>query len=124
MSRPLLEKEFVAEAAINPNRIVKFGTTDDFVVQGAAATDFLIGVVEGVAPAAGERCAVVTHGIAEIKLGGTVVRGGLITSDATGRGVAAAPAAANNNRVIGCALASGVLDDIVNVLLSPGSVQG
>jgi hypothetical protein len=124
MSRPLLEKEFVAEAAINPYRIVKFGTTDDFVVQGAAATDALIGVVEGVAPALGERCTVVTHGIAEIKLGGTVARGGPVTSDATGQGVAAAPAAGNNNRIIGFALASGVSGDIVNVLLAPASIQG
>lgn len=124
MTRPLLEKEFVAEAAINPYRIVKFGASDDNVLQAAAATDALIGVVEGVAPALGERCAVVTHGIAEVKLGGTVVRGGPITSDASGQGVAAAPAAANNNRLIGFALQSGVAGDVINVLVSPGSIQG
>ena len=124
MSRSLLEKEFVAEAAINPYRIVKFGASDDNVLQAAAATDALIGVVEGVSPATGERCAVVTHGIAEVKLGGTVVRGGFITSDASGQGVAAAPGAAVNNSVVGRALASGVAGDVINVLVAPGQIQG
>lgn len=124
MSNQLMTKQFVAEAAINANRIVKFGTTDDFMVQGAAATDALMGVVEGVAPALGERCDVVLVGIAEVKLGGTVARGGPVTSDATGQGVAAAPAAGSNNRVIGYALASGVSGDIVPVQLAQHSLQG
>jgi hypothetical protein len=114
----------VAEAAVNANRIVKFGTTDEVVIQGAAATDSLIGVVEGVAPAIGERCDVVLAGIAEVVLGGSVTRGGLVTSNATGQGVAAAPAAGTNNGVIGRALMSGVSGDIIKVLVNPGSFQG
>ncbi|HMN55647.1 MAG TPA: DUF2190 domain-containing protein [Ottowia sp.] len=124
MSNPLLTKSFVAEAAINTYRIVKFGTTDDAVIQGAAAADALIGVVESVAPALGERCDVVLAGIAEVKLGGGVTRGGLVTSDGTGQGVAAAPAAGANNGVIGRALMSGVSGDVIPVLLSPGTTQG
>jgi hypothetical protein len=124
MSNQLLTKQFVAEAAINAFRIVKFGTTDDFVVQGAAVGDALIGVVEGVAPAAGERCDVVMAGIAEITLGGTVARGAALTSDGTGRAVAAAPAGGTNNSLIGRALASGVVGDVIPVLLAPGSLQG
>lgn len=124
MSNQLLTKAFVAEAAIAANRIVKFGSTDDYVVQGAAATDGLFGIVAGVAPAAGERCDVTLAGIEELKLGGTVVRGGPITSDATGQGVAAAPAAGANNRIIGVAQQSGVAGDVIPVLLAPGSLQG
>jgi len=124
MSNPLLVKQFIAEAAINANRIVKFGTTDEVVIQGAAATDSLIGVVEGVAPAIGEHCDVTLAGIAEVKLGGNVTRGGLVTSDGTGQGVAAAPGAGTNNGVIGRALMSGVSGDIIKVLVNPGSTQG
>lgn len=124
MSNPLLVKQYFAEAAIAANRIVKFGTTDDVVIQGAAATDSLIGVVEGVAPAIGERCDVVLAGIAEVVLGGNVTRGGLVTSNATGQGVAAAPAAGTNNGVIGRALMTGVSGDIIKVLVNPGSTQG
>lgn len=124
MSNPLLTKQYVAEAAIAANRIVKYGTTDDFVVQAAAVGDASFGVVENVAPALGERCDVVTHGIAEVKLGGTVVRGGPLTSDATGQAVAAAPAAGVNNRVIGYARQSGVSGDVIEVLLAPSTLQG
>ena len=124
MSNPKLTKTFVAESAIAANRIVKFGSTDDYVVQGAAATDSLIGVVELVAPASGERCDVVLDDIAEVKLGGSVTRGGPITSDASGQGVAAAPATGVNNRVIGYALASGSSGDIIPMLIEQGSMQG
>lgn len=124
MSNPLMTKQEVAEAAINTYRIVKFGSTDDFVVQAAAVGDSMIGIVENVSPAIGERCAVVMAGIAELTLGGTVTRGGLITSNGTGQGVAAAPAAGVNNNVIGRALASGLSGDVIPVLICPGSVQG
>lgn len=124
MSNQLLTKQFVAEAAIAAHRIVKFGTTDDYVVQAAAVGDASFGVVEGVAPDAGERCDVVVSGVAELKLGGTVARGGPITSDASGQGVAAAPAAGVNNRVIGYALASGVSGDVIPVQIAPSTLQG
>lgn len=118
MSNQTLTKAYTAEAAVNAYRIVKFGSTDDLVVQGAAATDAVFGVVEGVAPAIGERCDVVLVGVAEVQLGGTVARGGAVVSNATGQGVASAA----GNRAIGYALASGVSGDVVPVLLSPHTV--
>lgn len=124
MANQLLTKTYVAEAAIAANRIVKFGSTDDYVVQGAAATDAVFGVIGGVAPAISERCDVTLAGIEDLKLGGAVVRGGPITSDATGQGVAAAPAAGANNRIIGFAQQSGIAGDVIPVLLAPCSLQG
>jgi hypothetical protein len=120
----LLVKQFKAEAAIGANLIVKHGAADDTVVQSAAATDKHIGVCDNVAPAINERVDVITHGIADLILGGAVTRGDLITSDANGKGVVAAPAAGVNNRHVGIALMSGVLNDVIPVLLSQGSVQG
>ena len=124
MSNNGLTKSYTAGGAINPFRIVKFGSNDFEVVQGAAATDALVGVSTEIDAASGERVDVVQAGIADVKLGGSVTRGGLVTSDASGQGVAAAPAAGANNRVIGVALISGVSGDIIPVMISQGSVQG
>lgn len=119
----LLEKSYVAEAAIAANRIVKPGSTDHFVVAGAASADLLIGVTH-MAPAANERVDVMVQGIADVKLGGGVTRGQWITSDATGQGVAAAPGAGVNASVIGWARQSGVSGDIIEVVIAPTRIQG
>lgn len=118
MSNPLLVKQYVAEAAITANSIVKPGTTDEFMALGAAATDFLIGVTEGIAAATGDRVDVVHAGIAEVKLAGTVTRGDDVTANASGLGVAGA----STNRAIGYALMSGVSGDIIKVLIAPHTV--
>lgn len=121
----ILNKAFVAEAAILANRIVKFGAADGQVLQAAAAGDMSIGVHScGYDAAINERVEITTHGIAEVKLGGVVTRGQPITADATGQGVAAAPAVAVNNRVIGIAMASGVAGDVIDVLLAQSTLQG
>lgn len=124
MSKALLEKEYVAEAAVSAWRIVKPGSTDDFVSTAAAATDKSIGVIEAVAPALGERCTVVTHGIADVTFGGTVARGDPLTSDASGRAVVAAPAAGSNVRLIGFARVSGVVGDVGEIFVQLGVMQG
>lgn len=120
----LLSKNFIAEAAINPNRIVKLGAADDKVLQAAAVGDKMFGVCEYVGPAITERCDIIVAGVADVLAGGNVTRGDLVTSDANGKGVAAAPAAGVNNRVIGVALASAVDGDIFPVLISPSVMQG
>lgn len=115
----------IAEAAIAARRIVKFGTADDKVVQGAAATDSIIGVCAQPGGAAiDERVDVALSGIVEVEMGGTVNRGDPVTSDATGKGVAAAPAAGTNNRIVGFAMRDYVTGDIGDVFMSPGSLQG
>lgn len=65
-----------------------------------------------------------THGISRVKTGGAITRGGYVTTDAAGLGVAPAPAAGTNNNVIGIALKSASSGDIIPVLLSPGRIQG
>jgi hypothetical protein len=124
MAYPLLNKNYLAEAAISAYRIVKPGTSDGNVLQGAAATDFLMGVCESVGPALGERCDVVKSGIADVEFGGAVTRGAAVTSDANGKAVAAAPAAGSNVRIIGFAEVSAVAGDIGPILVAPGVMQG
>ena len=117
-------RNYTAEAAIAAHRIVKPGATDGSVLQAAAATDALIGVTEGLAPEAGERVDTVKSGIADVEYGGAVTRGQLLTADADGKAVAAAPAAGANVRIIGVAEVSGVAGDIGQVLIAPGLMQG
>lgn len=124
MSNPTLIKTFAAGGAIAAYRIVRFSAADT-VVQAAAVTEALAGVTTDVAPLSGERTDVVMGGIALIEAGGAIALTNFVTSDATGRAVAAAPAAGVNNRIIGIPLEPAVAaGDIIRVMLSPGSLQG
>ena len=124
MSNPTLIKNLTAGAAISPFRIVKFSAAET-VIQAAAATDSLIGVANEVGAASGERQDVILEGIAFIEASAAIALGALVTSDASGRAVTAAPAAGTNNRIIGIAMeAATATGDIVRVLLTPGSFQG
>ena len=59
-----------------------------------------------------------------MEFGGTVARGAPVTADASGKAVAAAPAAGSNVRIIGFAEVSAVAGDIAPVLIAPGVMQG
>lgn len=120
----LLQKAYVAEAAIAAYRIVKWGAADGQVLQAAAVGDKQIGVSNEIGPAINERCDIVRSGIADVQYGGNVTRGDPLTSDANGKAVAAAPAAGVNNYIIGFAEVSGVDGDIGSVLIAPGRIQG
>ena len=131
MSNRDIVKSYTAEAAINPCRFVKPGSNDYGVVQAAAAADKIIGVSmplgslgSGTALSSGDTCDVMHDGIADVQLGGSVTRGDLLTSDASGQGIVATGTAGSNYRTGGIALVSGVSGDIIPVLLTPGSFQG
>lgn len=121
---PILTKSYLAEAAIAACRIVKFGTGDGVVIQAAAAADASIGISEQIASDSGDRVDVIHSGIGFLEMAGVVARGGPITSDTVGRGVAAAPATGANARVIGFALVTSASGDIIPVQLAPHIMQG
>lgn len=125
MPNPVVIKTYVAEAAVLPYRIVKWGSADGQVLQGAAATDKPVGVSDNIGQATvNGRVDVIRSGISEVQYGGTVTRGDLLVSDANGKAVTAAPAAGANNQIIGRAEKSGVLDDIGEVMIAAVSTQG
>ena len=127
MANPDTIKAYNAAVDISPYLIVKFGANDYDATLAAASTDSLVGVSGGnggVGAKAGQRIDVIHEGIAYVKLGGTVTRGDFITSDASGQGISAAPAAGVNAQVIGKAIVSGVLGDVIPVLLQIGRIQG
>jgi hypothetical protein len=113
---PLLTKSRVAGAAVNGNRFVKPGASDNQVLLAAAATDSIIGVSDPLGGVSGGRVDVHVCGIVEVELGGTVAAGAQLTADSVGRGVTAA----STNRTGGIALVAGVSGDIIDVLLAPG----
>lgn len=123
---PILTKSYNAGGAIVANSIVKAGANDYDVLQadGPTAAAKLLGITTEVGAASGERVDVTLIGTADLKLGGTVARGDPVTSDASGFGVAAAPGAGVNNRIVGIALISGVSGDIIPVLISNSMLQG
>jgi Uncharacterized conserved protein (DUF2190) len=120
-----MEKSVKCTAAIAAAfTIAKFGADDDTMSLAGAATDMLAGVFQHSTANPGDEVRVMLDGITKIKLGGTVTRGQPLTSDATGQGIAAAPAAGTNARIIGIAMASGVSLDVITMLISPSVMQG
>jgi hypothetical protein len=114
---------FVAGATVNAYRAVKFGADDNTVIQGAAATDTTIGVNQSPQAAlAGQPVMVALQGIGTIELGGTVVRGDLLSVDSVGRGVVSL--AAPTDRVIGVALQSGGSGAFIQVSIAPSKNGG
>ena len=111
-----LSKNFAAGGTITKGAIVMFGSDDDTVVVATGATDRPIGVALAAA-ASGERVDIQVAGVAEVKLGGTVARGGDVTSGAAGVGVDLS-AAATIKSSIGRAMASGVTGDIIPVAIN------
>lgn len=104
--------------------IAKFGADDDTLSQATASTEELVGVFQHTTTVAGEEVRVMLDGITRVKLGGTVTRGGLLTSDANGKAVAIGAVAGTNYAVIGRALAGGAADDIIPMLLAQSRAQG
>lgn len=113
-----LIKSRVATTAIPARRFVIEGPADGTGAPAVDATANIIGVSSELDTAVGERASVIMTGnIAEIVCGGTVTRGDALTADAQGRGVTTT---ATGARVGGTAEQSGVVGDIISVLVNPG----
>jgi hypothetical protein len=120
----IMEKSAKCTAAVVANTIAMPGADDDTFSTATGVSDELIGLFQHDTSVAGAEVRVMLEGIAEIKLAGNVTRGNWLTSDSAGKGLAAAPAAGVNNNVIGKALASGVTDDVIPMLISRAKIQG
>lgn len=121
---PLQFRSVLAQAAIAGFLIIKHGTVDNSAALATTSADLLIGTNEALAKDAGEMVDYPTAGTGQVRLGAAVTRGQPITADAASKGIAAAPAVGVNARIIGFALQSGVLDDVIDYQIAPGAVQG
>lgn len=125
MSNLNLAKNYVADVAIPAFRLVKPGTADDRIALATGSIDALIGTSTDISAAIGERCDVQLCEIAYVEAGAAITRGALITSDATGRGITAAPAAGVNASVAGRALeTASAAGDVIRIMQSIGQIQG
>lgn len=132
----ILEKAFRADGAITQYRVVKPGTNEDDASQASASTDALMGVAQHDA-ADNEMVRVMLYGISKVEYGGNVSQGDPLTVDAQGRAIPATrhthtentdasytqnatTQPASGERIIGIAMATGVLGDIGRVLICPG----
>lgn len=112
--RPILQLTGACEAAVAGYRFVKDGATDGSLLQGALATDLLIGISNQLGGNIGDNADYIVSGEAELELGGAVTRGQRLTSDANGKGVTTAVA---GNILGAIARTSGVAGDIIPVFV-------
>ena len=117
MRTDTLIKTFHAPASVEGYRIVTLAVGVNTVETANAVTDPLIGVTTSIGSMDNGRCDVIVGGISEIKIGGSVTRGDVLTTDASGRAVTSG---AGTDRIIGLALQDAVLDDIASILVAQG----
>ncbi len=118
-----IEKSVAAGASVTAFTIAKMGSDDNTMVPAAASTDLLIGVFQHDA-ASGAEVRVMLSGISRVKAGGSITRGNMVTSDASGYAVAVSAGAGTNAYAIGYALASASSGDIIPVLITQSRPQG
>jgi hypothetical protein len=120
----ILDMSFLAGGAITMNRLVEFSAAET-VTQSNAVADDVIGVAMETCTAQdatdGRVIAVRVMGVALCKCGGAVTRGLRVRPTVDGRIQNMAGTAGVNEVQVGIALDTGVADDLVHVLLTPGA---
>lgn len=105
-------------------RIMKLSAANKVNKATAAADKPLVGVLQDKPDAADKAATVRTSGISKLVAGGTIAAGDLLTSDANGDAVAAAPAVGVNNGIVGYAIDAAVDNDIFRAMIAPSVLQG
>ncbi len=92
---------FIANAVIEPGRVVKFDTAAQNVIRSALAADLHIGVYLGVLNSkVGDTIPVAVDGVVIAEAGAAITQGAQLSTDTVGRVVTAA----TTNRLVGKAL--------------------
>lgn len=107
-----------ATTAVPAYRLVVEGPVNGAGALAVDASKSIIGCSSEVDTAVGERISVFMSGnIGEVTAGANVGRGDKITADAQGRAV---PTTTQGDNIVGTAEVSGVLGDIITVIIAPG----
>jgi len=117
----------VADGAITAGRIVKVGSANNKVAQcaGASPTSNIVGVALNTAVDGANVVVALSGSVAPVTSGAAFSRGAYLTTDASGKAIAAAPAAGTNCAIVGIAYsAATAADETQNVLVSMGAIQG
>ena len=113
-----LVKKMEAGSALEEYQLVKMGSTDDAVIPCDDDDELHVGVTLQSA-ASGQMVDVQLSGIAEVTYGAAVVRGALLSSDASGHAITAV----NTGYAIGWATVSGADGDVGCVLIDRTNVD-
>lgn len=108
-----MRKTFIAEADIEGHRFVTFGEAEGVVKATASAEDKVIGVTNFIGAEKDRTVDVDFARVAEIKLAGTVAQGDDLAAAADG----CAAKCGNSDTAVAVALAAGVKDDIIHILV-------
>lgn len=110
----------IANGAIGAALIVCQDTANDGkAIQATANRGHVLGVSPVYSTADGASIAVVVGGEAQLTLGGTVVQGDYLKSDASGKGVVIATGGTAPQHTVGMAARSGDSGDIIPVQVDP-----
>lgn len=118
-------KNYVAGGAIPAYTPVKFTANPGEVAVAVAASDKVIGVTTDVVSALGDRVDVIHLGPAKVVAGAAFAAGDLLMANASSQAIVAAAAAGTNVRTFGEAReAATAANDIIEIVVLPGSFQG
>lgn len=125
----LVVRRYLAVGTILAQSIVQHsGTAGTSVTQATAVSNRILGVVVNTADVSdGEFVDVCELGLVPCKFGtggGSIGFGAFVTTDSSGLGAVAAPAAGVNNSVIGRSRQSGASNAVRLVLVCPTQIQG
>lgn len=104
--------------------LVAFTGTRGEVTLAKAATDPIAGVTDAMGGKAGGLVDLHLTEMADVRAGGTIAPGDRVTAGADGRAVKATKQAGVMVRYVGIAQEPAVADDIFDVLLVPGVIDG
>jgi hypothetical protein len=119
MSANYLARSRLAAAVIGAYLIVKAGAGTNDAVISTAATDRHLGTADELDTPLGEMVDISIAPISNVRLGGTVAAGDLLTADANGRAIATTTP---GHRYIGIAEQAGVANDVISYLRAPGLI--
>lgn len=123
MATPNFIKSFQATSVAIAGFLIVAAAAGDKVQLATAATDPLRGTSGSLGADADGMVDVDLAGIGAVRLGGTVANGDPLTSDANGKAIKALPTNSTQVRIIGFATQAGVLDDIVDYHIAPGTLS-
>ena len=116
--------QFVTQAkatlAVSAFTIVAKDTVDGCVIPAiVTGTVKMVGIAPNYDTALGAMLPITTGGVAQVKLGGSVSAGDILTNDTNGYAITATNFSANKYNTIGVANRSGSTSDIIPILVLP-----
>lgn len=111
-----------ATAAITRRRFVRFTAANFAATQVAAASEIADGVATEGQSTVGGALEVQTDGVAIVEAGAAIAAGAEVTSDASGRAVAAASGNVSHGKMVGAA--AGAAGEFIQIKLKTPNVRG